>query len=144
MSNIVENGRRVFILGGFQYTAPQKIGAGHRARYAEEQMQLALESPEAEHILKLSDQYETKDLYQAALKAFTTGHPHKATLAILRSALTPAEGSPSVEEGYDQAEDKEVQAVVDFFTVSLGGKTATAQSKTGGGKSSVVKTKAGR
>jgi hypothetical protein len=139
----IENGRRIlWVLGGHQFTSLARVGAGHRARYAEQQMQAAIEAG-GKSVLDLAT-YEGRNDLGAIVQNYASMNPYKAMLSILETVLTPCEGSPSVAEAYDLATEEEVQAVVDFFGGTSNDKTEPAQSKASAGKNSGRSRKAGR
>jgi hypothetical protein len=110
--------RKTFLLGGNSYTAPDPIGAGIRARISQITADIADEK-------KIPNNNEIIQRYF-----------YDYSLRLLEIVLIPSEGSPSIKESYDSATDEEVQAVMDFFSGSVSGKTKSAPSRTKGSGSS--------
>lgn len=116
------NLKQTFTLGGFNYTAPIKIGAGIRARFAEKQMDMILKGEHSSKMLKsLKDvsgdtDEALKNKYLDMAQAFTFTNGYNISLLILETVLTPAEGSPSIKEAYEIATEEEANKIISFFS----------------------------
>jgi hypothetical protein len=104
--------RKTFLLGGSPFTAPDPIGAGIRARAK----QISAD---------INDEKGTKLSTEDVIDRYS----YEYFLRLLELLLTPDKGSPSVKESYDSATDEEVKDVMDFFSVSVSGKTILEHSK---------------
>jgi hypothetical protein len=110
--NTEVNMRKTFLLGGSPFTAPDPIGAGIRARAK----QISAD---------INDEKGTKLSTEDVIDRYS----YEYFLRLLELLLTPDKGSPSVKESYDSATDEEVKDVMDFFSVSVSGKTILEHSK---------------
>lgn len=134
-----------FTLGGYPYTAPERIGSGIIARVNERMhKQYAKEHPNA-----IGD----TDAYAAWFAANSNGYFYATCimLAMLtRDRDARGNQSPPVLQAYDEAEDAEVEAIVGFFIEKVIARyekpieSATTSSDTDGDATTAVKTSAPR
>lgn len=109
-----------FTLSGEKFSAPEKIGAGTFARIAEYQTVQFRAIGAATHEIVQSRHALTEKLRDE--------YPYAFILSTLQGLLRPESGV-AVEDAYESASPDEVQKVVDFFSESTTGKTATAPNK---------------
>ena len=122
---------RTFTLGGAEFTAPEKIGAGARARITQALVSIARQKYVKAVDTDISLYGELKDP-EALMTWCFTEYPYDTVVALLTNVLTPA-GSVSVTEAYEAAEDQEVAAVISFFNVAASSKIGGGQNSTGSG-----------
>lgn len=122
--------RRIFTLGGYPYTAPERVGVGVFARIQEELIKLfrkhnpgerhntAVPNPGYNPSVKGSTPTVTR-LAQWMEEMEEMGRSTMIDLETSCSALlTPCDGSPSVADGLEIASPEEVTAINSFFTGS--------------------------
>ena len=114
-----------YTLGGVAYSAPDKLGAGARARVIQALVGIGRQKYAEAVNIDVSLFGELKDP-QALLAWCLENYPYDTVKVILEQTLKPI--TLSVMEGYDMATEEEVAAVLSFFGVNATGKTADAQS----------------
>lgn len=105
--------RKIFLLAGKSFTAPDPIGAGIRARINQ-------------IVADIAEEKNVKNDPEAIVQRYYYDY----SVRMLEILLSSEEHN--VREAYDSATDEEVKKVMDFFASSVGGKTLTEKSKTEG------------
>lgn len=143
----------IITLGSLQFDMPDKLGTWYRAEVAERLFAAVLESRFAsmlidtgiklmEHERKhqgvpkdaLQDKLLTES-YEQILSQYALVHPNTYKEVILGTLLTSF-GDYTVIDGMKQAEDAEVQSVIDFFSASAQSRTAGVTSAPSTGRAS--------
>lgn len=103
--------RKIFLLAGKSFTAPDPIGAGIRARINQ-------------IVADIAEEKNVKNDPEAIVQRYYYDY----SVRMLEILLSSEEHN--VREAYDSATDEEVKKVMDFFALSVGGKTKTEKDKT--------------
>lgn len=115
---------RTFFLDGHHYLASEKIGYGKRLYIIGEIRKYYLaENPGAPSDVQTLEQWMNEHAYEYGVQ-----------MSILRNVLEPAEGSPSVEEGFQNATAEEVGTILGFFAQTTPVKTNEQESTSKSGR----------